>query len=113
MLKPIGFRGEREVRAIVHLDEANEHVRLHPNEHEVVQHVRVASRARAGPTGAALPYDLRDRDTRSPTRSLPVTGLTVGPTPYFAQSLPALYAALRRADLSSVHPKKSEAPLRW
>lgn len=113
LLKPAGFRGEREVRAIIRLHETNEHVRLRANDHGIVQYVRVASPPAGSLPLPSLPHELHPTGSTAATRALPVTGLTVRPTPYFAHGLPALLAALRRADLPGVTPKESEAPLRW
>lgn len=113
LVKPPGFRGEREVRAVALLDKSNDHVRLRANDHGIVQYVRVTCPdPPLGPIDSISPH-LFDPSTGAPTRALPMVGLTVGPTPHFEQSLPALYAALRHAGLPEVHPMESNAPLRW
>lgn len=114
LIKPPGFSGEREVRAIAVADRPDLHASFRGGEHGVVQHLRLAA-ARDGRSHRRVMED-RTIDGH-PDRTLPITGVTIGPNPHAATSIETVELLCERGAL----PRKgvdsrvvlSRVPLRW
>jgi hypothetical protein len=114
LIKPRSFRGEREIRAVAAVAREPLHVSFRANDHGVVRYLRLAA-ARSMQDVSRVMIDERDKQGY-PARALPVTGITVGPTPYFKRARHSVQALLLRAGLKqeeSFPIKKSKVPLRW
>lgn len=114
LIKPRSFRGEREVRAVAAVALQNLHVSFRANDHGVVRYLRLAG-APPGEDASRVMEDKHD-GRGAPMRTLPVIGVTIGPTPYFKRARRTVEALLLRAGLKpdeSFPIKKSKVPLRW
>jgi hypothetical protein len=101
LMKPRGFRGEREVRAVATAEWTERHATFRATDHGVVRHLRLA----VGDGSSSVIEDRSDR-------RLPVRGLTVGPTPYFELGRDTLQALCASAGLDSIKIRSSRIPLR-
>ncbi|WP_282944437.1 DUF2971 domain-containing protein [Cellulomonas endometrii] len=106
LIKPKGFRSEREVRAVATAPLLSLHTRFRPTEHGIVRYLRLA--ASDGTTAL-----IKDRTTgRHPDRTLPARGVTVGPTPYFEYGRDTVTALCKQAGIDAPRVRASKVPLR-
>ena len=109
LIKPPGFEGEWEVRAVRTAAHSNNHVSFRANRFGVVRYLRLATGDRRI---TALP-DVRDDDSGRPRRTLPITSIRVGPTPCFDRAVPGVEALCPRAGLTPANTpiRESKVPV--
>lgn len=112
LMKPEGFIAEQEVRLIVTPMSAESVTQFRSTADLPVRYVRVAGRP--ADHGSLFAVDDRpDPKTGKPARTLPVTGVTVGPTPYYGHIANTVADLCMSAGIASPDVRESKVPLRW
>ncbi len=106
LMKPEGFHAEREARAIVTAARPDQLVQYRANDELPIRYMRLAADDRVTSRYFAMNDD-------KDIRRLPVTGVTVGPTPYFDTISETLRALCQSADIATPTIVASEVPMRW
>ena len=112
LMKPRGFRAEREVRSVAYAPLPGSLESFRDNEEMPVPYLRLAESENGARRDLAM-TDRRSEETGAPDRTLPVVGVTVGPTSQFKDVRRTVGVMLSRAGLSKVKVRKSKVPLRW
>ncbi|WP_169165058.1 DUF2971 domain-containing protein [Cellulomonas taurus] len=106
LIKPEGFRSEREVRAVASVGVPQLHTRFRATEYGIVRYLRLA----AGEGSNVVVKDTQV-DGR-PKRRLPAQGVVVGPTPYFEQGRDTVVELCKVGGIDEPRVEHSIVPLR-
>lgn len=113
LIKPRGFRAENEVRAVIRLVVGEGLIEYRATSDLPVGYVRLASDPHpSAPLSTAMP-DGKDPQTGQPLRTLPVTGITVGPTMWFDDIERTVRSLATKGGLGPIPIERSRVPLRW
>jgi len=113
LMKPKGFRAEREVRAVASAVVPSELVSYRANDELVIRFLRLAVALPTHTSPDAELVDVKDPKTGLPARLLPVIGLTIGPGARFQEVEHTVTSLLRSAAITSPTICRSKVPMRW